>query len=306
MNTIKISPILYMGNKNRLIKRGLISLFPNNSHTFIDVFSGSAALAMNFKAKSYILNDIDETLHQYYNMFSKYCEQVIINHIKKRIKEFELPQKTTNRCFTDKKEVEKYKKNYHQFRENYNKNKNIFDLYTLMFFAFSQQIRVNQKGDFNMPFGNNHFSSQNEKNISNGCYFFSQKNVSFYKKDFSKLLENIELKQDDFVYFDPPYSITIASYNENNKWSKKDDVRLFEICESLNKKGIKFGLSNVFVNKGIENTALKEFCKDNALNVFTPNHFQYHACGKKNLKQQEVYICNYEVLNTNHNFSKLS
>ncbi|WP_270978285.1 Dam family site-specific DNA-(adenine-N6)-methyltransferase [Campylobacter helveticus] len=305
MKDFIISPILYMGNKTRLVKRGLISLFPTHLDTFVDVFAGSASLAMNTGAKQYILNDIDETLHKYYNMFSKHCDKDIINHIKKQIIKFNLPQKITTRSSTNKKEVENYKRAYHNFRENYNKNKNIFDLYTLMFFAFSQQFRINQKGNFNMPFGNNRFSSQNEKNIINGCNFFSQKNIRFYKEDFSKLFKKINLNKEDFVYFDPPYSITTATYNESNKWSKDDDLRLFLICENLHKQKIKFGLSNVFFNKGIENILLKEFCKKHHFNVFTPQNFQYHACGRKNEKQQEVYICNYEVLKTNHNFIKI-
>ncbi|WP_257395412.1 DNA adenine methylase [Campylobacter lari] len=145
-----------------------MNLFPKKINKFIDVFVGSASISMNTKAKFYIINDIDDTLHSYYQMFLKYEANEIINHIKQRIAEFNLPQKTTIRYFSDKEEVDKYKKAYHIFRDQYNKNKNVLDLYTLMFFAFSQQFRTNKKGDFNMPFGNNYFSTKNEKNITIG------------------------------------------------------------------------------------------------------------------------------------------
>lgn len=305
VNNIIISPILYMGNKGRLIRRGLINLFPKDINTFIDVFCGSGIVAMNTLAKNYILNDIDSTLHAYYNMFSRYRDKTIIKHIKKRIFDFDLPTKTTIRCFSDKIEIEKYKKSYHNFRDVYNENKNILDLYTLMFFAFSQQFRVNRKGDFNMPFGNNCFSLQNEKNITNGCNFFSKKNIIAYKKDFLDLFKKIKINNDDFIYFDSPYSITTATYNENYKWTKNDDLRLFQMCEELNNNGFKFGISNVLFNKGIENVLLKEFCKDNGFYIFSPSNFQYHACGKENKKQQEVYICNYEPKNDKHKFLKV-
>ena len=303
MSSIINSPILYMGNKSRLIKRGLTFLFPTNIDTFIDVFAGSGAVSMNTPAKHYILNDTDNTLHKYYNIFATHYHKTIIQHIKQRIKEFDLPQKTTIRCFSNKYEVEKYKKAYHKFRDKYNQNKNILDLYTLMFFAFSQQFRINKYGDFNMPFGNNCFSPQNEKNIINGCKFFTKRNIDIYKKDFIDLLNGIKIKKNDFIYFDSPYSITTATYNESNQWSKDDDLRLFQICEKLHKNNMKFGISNVFINKGVENTLLKDFCKANKFNVFSPNNFKYHACGKANQKQQEVYICNYEIANNTQNWN---
>lgn len=305
MSNIINSPILYMGNKSRLIRRGLILLFPKNINAFIDVFAGSGIVSMNTTAKHYVLNDIDSTLQKYYSMFATHYHQTIIKHIKQRIIDFNLPQKTTIRCFSDKTEVENYKKAYHRFRDIYNKNKNTLDLYTLMFFAFSQQFRVNQQGNFNMPFGNNCFSLQNEKNIINGCNFFAKQNLTIYNKDFIDLFSTIKIDKNDFVYFDSPYSITTATYNEQKQWNKNDDLRLFQICKNLHSKGVKFGMSNVFINKGVENTLLKDFCKTNNFNVFSPNSFQYHACGKANQKQQEVYICNYEVLNKNHSFTKI-
>ncbi|EGK8087597.1 Dam family site-specific DNA-(adenine-N6)-methyltransferase [Campylobacter lari] len=284
------------------MRKGLINLFPKKINKFIDVFAGSASISMNTKAKFYIINDIDDTLHSYYQMFLKYEANEIINHIKQRIAEFNLPQKTTIRCFSDKEEVDKYKKAYHIFRDQYNKNKNVLDLYTLMFFAFSQQFRTNKKGDFNMPFGNNYFSTKNEKNITIGHSFF-KKNISFYKENFIDLIDKINISKDDFVYFDPPYRITTATYNENNSWNQKDDTLLYNACEKLDKNGINFGLSNVFINKNIENTLLKEFCIKNNLNIYTPNNFKYHACGKENIKQQEVFICNYEIESTEHDFN---
>lgn len=299
------SPILYMGNKGRLIRRGLINLFPSKINTFIDVFAGSASVAMNTKAKHYIVNDIDDTLHTYYNIFSTKLKENIISHVKNRVDEFNLPKKTTIRCFSDKEEVDKYKKAYHNFRDFYNKNKKPLDLYTLMFFAFSQQFRTNSSGDFNMPFGNNCFSSQNEKNINNGCAFFQQDNITISKKDFLSLFDDINLKKDDFVYFDSPYSVTTATYNENDKWSVDDDLRLFNLCKELDNQGIKFGMSNVFMNKGIENTLLKEFCQENNFSLYSPNSFQYHAFGKENKKQQEVFISNYKIENKKHNFSQV-
>jgi site-specific DNA-adenine methylase len=51
-----------MGNKERLIKKGLIDLFPKQINRFIDLFCGSGIVSMNVNANSYILNDCNETI----------------------------------------------------------------------------------------------------------------------------------------------------------------------------------------------------------------------------------------------------
>lgn len=295
-----------MGNKLRLIRRGLVNLFPSNIKKFVDVFSGSAVVSMNTKAESYYLNDNDEILIQFYNLFNAYAPKDLISHIKLRIIQFDLPTKATPRSVTDKNVLEQQKIAYGKFRDFYNQRKNILDLYTLMFFAFSQQFRVNKDGDFNMPLGNNCFSAQNEQAIHKGIYFFKQPNIHLSNRDFEVFLDDISLENSDFVYFDPPYSHSLATYNErNNKWHKNDDLRLLAYCANLNQKGIKFGISNIFTNNNAENALLKDFCKENALNIFSPSSFTYSACGKGNKSHKEVFICNYEVTSNNHNFVAL-
>ena len=57
-----ISPIFYMGNKKKLIQKGLIDLFPNDIDCFIDVFAGSSVVSMNVKANQYYINDNNKNL----------------------------------------------------------------------------------------------------------------------------------------------------------------------------------------------------------------------------------------------------
>lgn len=140
MNTI-ISPIFYMGNKKKLINKGLIELFPSNINTFVDLFSGSAVVSMNTKANKYILNDIDKNLISLYKIFQDYSAEQIISHVENRIEEFNLPkERTMRKTFKDKDKLEKYKVAYINFRNYYNKTKNPLDLYTLMFFCIFSTI----------------------------------------------------------------------------------------------------------------------------------------------------------------------
>lgn len=301
---VVLSPILYMGNKTRLIRKGLLELLPKNINNFLDLFSGSLSVSLNVRAKKFIINDKSKALNELYELFSKLDEGKIIAHIKARIKDFKLPLKNTYRKNTSKEEVELYKRNYSLFRKAYNKSKEPLDLLTLMFFAFSQQIRFNKLDEFNMPFGNNHFSKFNEANIKNACDFFKKRKVEVLGLDFEECLDlflstkhSLKLSGDDFVYLDSPYSISLATYNERGAWGFKDDERLFKICRMLDEKGIKFGMSNVLSNRGVFNDALFEFVRDNKFNMLClRDKFKYNPCGKDtNEETKEVFVCNYEV-----------
>ena len=289
-----ISPIFYMGNKKKLIKKGLIDLFPNNIDAMVDLFGGSSVVSMNTEANRYFISDIDSNLVSLYQLFKYEKPEKIIKHIEQRVNEFDLPKERTRRCdFKGKEDViEKYKNAYMKFRKYYNENKNVLDFYTLMFYSFSQQFRFNNKGDFNMPYGTDYFSELNEQYIKNGCDFFGKDNVFIGKSDFRTL--NIDsLKSNDFVYLDPPYLNTTAVYNENDGWNEKDEEDLYDLCERLNNKGVKFGLSNVFLNKGVENAKIIEWCDRNNWKVYAFDKISYSACGKGNSNAKEVFITNY-------------
>ena len=290
---MKISPIFYMGNKKKLINKGLIELFPNNISMFVDLFAGSGVVSMNTEASKYIINDIDTNLISLYNMFKFTEADTIIEHIENRIEEYGLAKERTKRNeFKDKEKIERYKKAYMSLRSDYNKNKTVLDFYTLMFYSFSQQFRFNNKGEFNMPCGNDCFSDKNKEYIRDGRDFFKNDNVIITNNDFRKLKIS-KLDNNSFVYLDPPYLDTTATYNENGGWTIKDEQNLYNICEELDSNGIKFGMSNVFMNKDKTNDKLIEWCNKNKWNVYTFDKFTYMACGKGNTNAKEVFIKNY-------------
>ena len=284
-----------MGNKKKLINKGLIDLFPKDINTFYDLFAGSAIVSMNVEANKYFVNDIDYHLYELYAMFKVFSDDVIIRHIEDRIDEYGLARERTKRNeYKDKEKIEQYKAAYMKLRTEYNKYQgaNVLDFYTLMFYSFSQQFRFNSKGDFNMPCGNDCFSDKNREYISNGTKFFKRDNVKINNGDFQKLCVK-ELNKDDFVYLDPPYFNTTATYNENNGWSEYDENALYSLCERLNENEIKFGMSNVFENKNVKNQKLIDWCNKNRWNVYTFDKFTYMACGKGNSNAKEVFITNY-------------
>lgn len=185
-----------------------------------------------------------------FEVFQKNNLETTLEYIQSRIKEFELSQ--TN------------EEGYKKFREVYNQSKIELDLFVLIAYSFNHQIRFNNSHQFNNPFGKNR-SSFNKNMKNNLIQFITQihnKNIIFNNQSFEDFnFDNLD--RDDFVYCDPPYLISTASYNDGKRgfkgWGEKEEVSLLTILNTLNKKDIKFALSNVLIHKGKENKLLKEW-----------------------------------------------
>lgn len=105
------------------------------------------------------------------------------------------------------------------------------------------------------------------------------------------------LTAEDFVYMDCPYLNTEAVYNEKRAfggWTIESDYKLFEIAEQLNKRGVKWGLSNVFSNRGNTNEHLIKWCNEKKWNVYHLDR-NYNPFSRGNSDNDEVYICNYKI-----------
>ena len=126
------------------------------------------------------------------------------------------------------------------------------------------------------------FEFQNKLKMGN----FKFSNLDF--RDFK------EFGLNDFIYADPPYRITLASYNENNKWELKDDLDLFNYLDNVNEKGIKFALSNVIEHNGNENKELIEWAKKYKIHYldYNYNNSNYQSKAKKNVTK-EILVTNY-------------
>lgn len=284
MQKLVKSPINYTGGKYKLLPQ-ILPLFPNGGNIigkFIDLFCGGTNVAINVNAANGIIaNDFDSNVIGIYNEFKIHCITDLLAYIEGRIAEYDLT--ITNKDGFDK------------FREDYNKSdsKNPLDLFILICFSFNHQFRFNSKGEFNMPFGKDRscFNNSIRQNLIN----FKEKidKITFTNKSFDELKID-KLCADDFVYCDPPYLITCATYNEKDGWNEDMEKKLLNLLDNLNKKGVNFALSNVLSNKGKTNEILLEWS-----NKYTVHHLNntYANCNyhtkDKNSKTDEVLIVNY-------------
>lgn len=147
-----------------------------------------------------------------------------------------------------------------------------------------------------MPFGKER--SHYNKTIENNLIKFHNaiKEVNFNSIDFRKLKVH-NLKNGDYVYCDPPYLITCASYNEKDGWNENDERDLLKLLDILDEKGVYFGLSNVLENKGKQNIILNEWLEKREYIIYHLNHTysncSYHGKNKENITD-EVFITNYK------------
>lgn len=290
----KRSPIPYMGNKYKLLKT-LIPLFPKESDIFIDAFGGSGVVSMNYKAKTKIYNELNPNIVELVKIMVNNKPEELDKYWKDKVEYYKLPKQSTKRKnLNDEKFFKERQNNYNKMREDYNnsKERDYRDLFLLSCYSINHLIRFNGESEFNASSGNDSYNDVNLQRVKDMYETF--KNVEI--KCGSVFDLNFEILTDkSFVYLDPPYLNTEAVYNEKRAfggWDIDCDYKLFDLLEKLNARGVKWGLSNVFVNRGKENTHLKEWCKKNNWKVYHLDR-NYNPFSRGNSDNDEVYICNY-------------
>ena len=100
-------------------------------------------------------------------------------------------------------------------------------------------MRYNAKGEFNTPWGHkkNPVQLYDEEDIRAAAEAFSNATIA------CRTYSMCRPKTGDFVYLDPPYDSTFTAYNAGG-FGVGGQVKLAEWCRSLNRKGVKFMLSN--------------------------------------------------------------
>lgn len=280
-NLIK-SPLNYIGGKFKLLPQ-ILPRFPDNINTFVDLFCGGGNVSVNVKANKIYGTDIQKEVINFLDYCVHNDSKEMLNTINKLVDTYELTK--TN------------KEGYLKIRKDYNSGNKSWDIfYTLVCYSFNNQIRFNSKGEYNMPFGKDRssFNPTLQQKFISFIDGLKNKDIQFLHKDFRQLKIN-NLNKNDFVYCDPPYLITCASYNESGGWKEKEEKNLLNILDQLNDKGIKFALSNVLESKGNSNDILKEWSKKYIIHRLDAKYgnANYQRKEKDDSTTLEVLITNY-------------
>lgn len=276
------SPLNYVGGKYKLLPQ-ILPYFPDNINTFVDLFGGGFNVGINIEAKQIICNDLETVVIDLFKELKSLSSEEALKILKDTIEKYGL----------SKTNEEGFKK----IREDYNKGNRSWNMfYAMLTHAFNYQIRFNKQGEYNMPFGRNRssFNPNLEKNFIKFIDKLGEINVIFFNSDFNKIKIDM-LGENDFIYCDPPYLVTCASYNEQDGWNETKERELLELLDNLNARGIKFALSNVLENKGKTNEILKVWAEKYNVHYlnYSYGNCNYHAKDKSENSTVEVLITNY-------------
>ena len=123
--------------------------------------------------------------------------------------------------------------------------------------SFSHQLRYNNQGGLNMAYSK--FDYLLNETVKTGFFnkitelanFIRQKDIQFFSQDWNEFIDIIScIKQDMFIYCDPPYVGTIQDYIERG--FNEDDLR--KLVNMLEEIGVNFAISGCCTEEDKEKT----------------------------------------------------
>lgn len=294
------SPLFYVGDKYKLINE-IKTHFPQHIGRLIEPFVGGGSVFMNVDANEFLLNDIDSFVIAIHKMLCSYVDREeeffkeFFDIVKKYNLSLSYKENTVPKELKEsfpKTYFAKYNKEaYSRLRDDFNKGgkQDIMQLYALLIYGFNRMLRFNKKGDFNLPVGNVDFNQNTYNAIVDYFTLLKEKNTVWYNEDFRVFLNNTDYREDDFVYLDPPYLITFSEYNK--LWNEETERELLNLLDDLNKRDIKFAISNVTHYKGKVNNLFLEWSKKFNSFPIKSNYISFNDNTVKNFN--EVLVTNF-------------
>lgn len=298
------SPLNYTGGKYRLLPQ-ILPHFPNDINRFVDIFCGGCNVGCNVEADNIVFNDNNATIISLFNVLRDNPKDETLLAIERIIKKYKLSNVNKNgyefySCKSGEGLADYNRPYFNQLRDDFNKRKRkdryyYYMFYVLVVYAFNNQIRFNSKGEYNLPVGKRDFNNQMRKKLTEFIDYIQNHEVLFTNLDFRRFELN---ENTDFIYADPPYLITCASYNENDGWNETMERDLLGYLDQASDNGIRFALSNVLRSKGKENRILIDWINANVHRYrvieldYGYGNSNYHTKDKTS-KSEEVLIVNY-------------
>lgn len=181
---------------------------------------------------------------------------------------------------------------YLRLRNHYNSvdidQRDPIELFVLTLYSFQHMIRFNKNGGFNVPVGNSGLTDDVIDRLIN--YRTKIPLGGLTLGSFTDVDMN-QFDEDTLFYFDPPYIITSAAYNDGKRleaeWTERDEYELLNYLERLDNAGRKFLLSNTVIHKGQRNEILLDWVERNGYDM------QEVGRGGRRYPRLEVLIKNY-------------
>ncbi len=276
--SINKSPLNYSGSKDVVLPR-LFRQLPKHVGVFVDAMGGAFNVGANVCAtKKVVYNEYNPYVYGIVEMLVNTSGEETIRQVDELVEHYGLHKKE--------------KEAYLRLRDDYNKNKLPLYLFTLQIYAFQNMIRFNQAQQMNTPVGNNEWNEGTRERIRN--FRVKAPMCELMCGRYEELAERLEeFPPDTVFYFDPPYFITNAEYNDGKRglegWDAAKEMALLQFLLRLHEKGYYFMLSNVLEHNGKEHHVLKEWVEAHG--------FRVTEIGTTGIKypRSEVVITNYDT-----------
>ena len=273
------SPLNFIGGKHDMIDF-IYQNMPKQVETFYDLFAGGFNVGINSEAQKIVYNDINFKVKELLEYITNADMADFYKFVQASIVKFGLGKAN--------------KDAYLKLRQKYNSTaigkRDCRELFLLIMYGYQQQIRFNSQYDYNNPVGQAGFNDKILEKLVSFSRIAKEKDIAFYSEDYETFYEKISPA--DFVYVDPPYLITLGSYNDGkrgfNGWNEAEEARLLRFLGKLNQKRVRFMLSNVLHHNGKTNAQLLDWIEKNGYKVI-----EYVRKARGN--REEVLVCNYEV-----------
>lgn len=233
MSSTNTAPFVKWAGGKRQLLESLSLRMPEEYKDYYEPFVGGGALLFHQKPTWAFINDINRELIHAYTEIRDHMDQLTV-------------------VLSSMDQVTCTKEFYYEMRERYNDKLKTKDYDTEMAalfiylnkHCFNGLYRVNQKGQFNVPWNQKEqVRSVDVENIKNVSYYL--KSVTITCQDFEKSLETA--KKGDFIYFDSPYApLNPTSFDSYTKegFTEEEHRRLSKVFRELSGRGCYCMLTN--------------------------------------------------------------
>lgn len=234
-NTLVVPVVKWVGGKRQIIDE-IIKYVPDSFSTYYEPFLGGGAVLFELQPKKAVVNDVNEELMNIYEVIKDNVDELIEGLKRHKIK-------NDKAYFYEIRELDRDREQYNLLTPVERASRIIYLNKT----CYNGLFRVNKSGEFNAPFGNyKNPNIVNETTLRAVSAYFNKAKIRFTCQDFEDALK--WSRKGAFVYLDPPYDPVseTASFTGYDKggFDRNEQIRLKKTCDKLNKKGIKFLLSN--------------------------------------------------------------
>lgn len=229
-----IRPIVkWVGGKRQILDQ-IIRFIPKTFSTYYEPFLGGGAVLLFLQPQKAVVNDLNIELINVY--------QVIKDNVNELITELKLHKNTAD-YFYNLREIDRDPNAFFKLSPVQKAARVIYLNKT----CYNGLYRVNRAGEFNTPFGNyKRPNIVNETTLRAVSRYFNRAEIAFFATDFELILTKPQAS--DFVYLDPPYdpvsdTANFTGYSQSG-FDQKEQLGLKKACDRLNKRDVKFLLSN--------------------------------------------------------------